>query len=79
MAEGVSESVRFTQIGRQATLKMKNEEKGSRIIAFAVPVEVASATQAAATKDLCSLSYVCRRALLRDLRERGLLPATESA
>jgi hypothetical protein len=56
-----------------------DESRSSRIIAFAVPVEIATATQAAAQKDLCSLSYVCRRALLRDLKERGFLPELEFA
>jgi hypothetical protein len=59
--------------------KIESEEKCSRIVAFAVPVELAVAAQAAAANDLCSLSYVMRRALLKDLKERGLLPATESA
>jgi len=48
-----------------------DESHNKRIIAFAVPVEMASATRDVAQKDLCSISYVCRRALLRDLKERG--------
>jgi hypothetical protein len=56
-----------------------NESRSLRIIAFAVPVKVATATRAVADKDLCSLSDVCRRALLKDLKERGFLPEPELA
>jgi hypothetical protein len=56
-----------------------DESRSLRIIAFAVPLEMASATRDVAQKSLCSISYVCRRALLRDLKERGLLPEMEFA
>ena len=56
-----------------------NDDNTKRIIAFAVPVEMASATRDVAQKDLCSISYVCRRALLRELKERGLLTELEIA
>ena len=36
------------------------------------PASVAEATELAAQRDLTSLSYICRRALVNDLRERGL-------
>lgn len=59
---------------------MSNEhEARTRMIAFAVPVDLASAAQAGAAKDLTSVSYVCRRALQKDLKERGMLPETETA
>lgn len=38
-----------------------------------MPAEVASAVEAAARKELTSVSYLCRRALVADLRQRGLL------
>jgi hypothetical protein len=44
-----------------------------RRLVFAVPASVAEATETAAQRDLTSLSYICRRALVNDLRERGLL------
>jgi hypothetical protein len=47
---------------------------GMRRLVFAVPVSVAEATETAAQQNLSSISYVCRRALVNDLRERGLLP-----
>ena len=47
---------------------------GTRRLVFAVPVSVAEATETAAQQNLSSISYVCRRALVNDLRERGLLP-----
>jgi hypothetical protein len=37
------------------------------------PASVAEATELAAQRNLTSLSYICRRALVNDLRERGLL------
>jgi hypothetical protein len=49
------------------------ENRGTRVMAFAVPAAVALATKAAAARELTSLSDVCRRALVNDLRERGLL------
>jgi hypothetical protein len=53
---------------------MKSESEGMRRLVFAVPESVAEATEVAAQRDLTSLSYVCRRALVTALRERGLLP-----
>jgi hypothetical protein len=50
---------------------MTNEE--TRRLVFAVPVSVAEATEAAAQQDLSSISYVCRRALVNELKRRGLL------
>jgi hypothetical protein len=41
-------------------------------LVFAVPVSVAEATERCAQADLSSISYVVRRALVNDLRERGL-------
>jgi hypothetical protein len=51
----------------------KSVSEGMRRLVFAVPVSVAEATEAAAQQDLASISYICRRALLADLRQRGLL------
>ena len=51
----------------------KSVSEGRRRLVFAVPVSVAEATEAAAQQDLASISYICRRALLADLRQRGLL------
>ena len=43
------------------------------ILAFAVPANVASAARVVCEKEFFSLSHLCRTALFRDLRERGLL------
>ena len=51
----------------------KSVSEGMRRLVFAVPASVAEATETAARRDLSSISYVCRRALVNDLRERGLL------
>jgi hypothetical protein len=55
------------------------DEAARRIIAFAVPMKVATATQALAAKEYSTLSQICRRALVRDLKERGFLPELEIA
>jgi hypothetical protein len=47
------------------------------IKAFRSPPALTSATEAAAVEDMCSMSDVVRAALLRYLRERGLLNDTE--
>jgi hypothetical protein len=54
------------------------ESEGMRRLVFAVPESVAAATEVAAQRDLTSLSYICRRALVNELRERGLLPDDKS-
>jgi hypothetical protein len=51
----------------------KSVSEGMRRLVFAVPASVAEATENAAKQDLASVSYVIRRALVNDLRERGLL------
>jgi hypothetical protein len=56
-----------------------NDDNSKRIIAFAVPIKIAAATRAVAEKDLCSLSDICRRALVRNLKERGFLIEAEAA
>ena len=49
------------------------ENEGLRRLVFAVPVSVAEATEVAAQQDLASISYICRRALVNELKSRGLL------
>jgi hypothetical protein len=44
-----------------------------RRLVFAVPASVAEATEVAAQQDLASISYICRRALVNELKSRGLL------
>jgi hypothetical protein len=58
---------------RKSNMTDKIESEGMRRLVFAVPESVAEATEVAAQRDLTSLSYICRRALLNDLRQRGLL------
>ena len=50
----------------------ESDEKFTRVT-FAVPNEIASATQKAAAKEFCSVSHLCRQALVHDLRKRGWL------
>jgi hypothetical protein len=50
--------------------------EGMRRVVFQVPAPLVHAAQAAASKDLTTVSYICRKALARDLKERGLLPET---
>jgi hypothetical protein len=52
---------------------MKTEVE-KKMMAFAVPVAVATAIEHAAADDMASVSHVIRAALVRDLRERGLWP-----
>lgn len=52
---------------------MKTEVE-KRMMAFAVPVSVATAVETAAAQDMASASHVIRQAIVKDLRERGLLP-----
>ena len=55
-------------------MSMKTEiTETKKMVTFAVPTEVASAAQAVAAKELTSVSYLCRRALLNELRQRGML------
>ena len=58
---------------KETTMTDKSVSEGRRRLVFAVPASVAEATEAAAQQDLASISYICRRALLADLRQRGLL------
>jgi hypothetical protein len=51
----------------------KYEAEGTRVT-FMAPNELVSAVQAAAKRDLSSVSYLCRKALVAELKERGLLP-----
>jgi hypothetical protein len=54
---------------------MLKTEDDRKVMAFAVPVAIAMAAETAAAQDVVSVSHVIRQALMRDLRERGLLPA----
>jgi hypothetical protein len=47
-----------------------------RIVAFRCPPVLASAMNAAAKEGLCSISDVARQAVLKEMRERGLLEET---
>jgi len=51
----------------------KSVSEGMRRLVFAVPASVAEATEVAAQQDLASISYICRRALVNELKSRGLL------
>jgi hypothetical protein len=52
--------------------------KSTRRLVFAVPVSVAEATETPAQQDLASVSYICRRALVNELKSRGLLEKINS-
>jgi hypothetical protein len=51
---------------------MSNNEQTKRIV-FAVPASIAEAAETAAHQDLASVSYICRRGLVNELKSRGLL------
>jgi hypothetical protein len=57
----------------------KIDENGRRIITFLVAQEVAAATEVLAAKEYSNVSAICRKALVRDLKEAGLLSERESA
>jgi len=50
------------------------EDDGIRIIGVAVPPAIATATRAAAKKEMVAMSVIMRRALLAELKARGFLP-----
>jgi len=50
-----------------------SEDGGIRIIGCAVPVELANLTRAAAKKDMTSMSDLMRKALVTELKARGVL------
>jgi hypothetical protein len=49
-----------------------NEGRLKRVV-FQAPASLMHAAETAANRDLTTVSYICRRALARDLKERGLL------
>jgi hypothetical protein len=59
--------------GTHMTDKIETELK--RVV-FQVPRPLLVAAQVAASRDMTTLSYVCRKALAREMKERGLLPET---
>ena len=52
-----------------------DENQGIRIVGFAVPMDIAQATRAAAKADMTTMSDVMRRALVTELKQRGFLKA----
>jgi hypothetical protein len=42
-------------------------------VTFEVPPTIAKAVRDIADKEMCSVSYICRKALAAELRSRGLL------
>jgi hypothetical protein len=52
-------------------IETKSETK---TVAFAAPEALARAIKTAAEKEFVSQSDICRRAVIADMRERGLLP-----
>lgn len=56
---------------------LETTKEGNRIVAFRCPPILASAMQAAAAEGLCSVSDVARQAVLKAMRERGLIAAAE--
>ena len=55
-------------------LDKENEGCKLKRVVFQAPAELLHGAQQAASRDLTTVSYICRRALARDLKERGLLP-----
>jgi len=48
------------------------DKEGMRRFVVTVPTTLAEATETAAQQDLTSVSYIIRRALANELKERGL-------
>jgi len=57
----------------------EGEAGAGRIVSFKAPANLARAIDAASSQDGCSMSDVARRALIHDLRQRGLLSQLEPA
>jgi hypothetical protein len=57
----------------------ERENEGMKRVVFQVPAALVEAVQVAASRDMTTVSYICRSALARDLKERGLLPETVGA
>jgi hypothetical protein len=51
----------------------------NRIVAFRCPPVLASAMEVAAAEGLCSISDVARQAVLKEMRERGLMAEKKEA
>jgi hypothetical protein len=58
---------------------MSHENEKFTRVTVCMPNVVADAVEKAANADYTSVSYVYRRAVVDDLRKRGLLPAEETA
>ena len=56
-----------------------DENQGIRIVGFAIPVEIAQATRAAAKADMTTMSDIMRRALIAELKNRGFLRTQATA
>ena len=52
----------------------QTKTEDNKTIAFAAPASLARAIKTAAEKEFVSRSDICRRAVMADMRERGLLP-----
>jgi hypothetical protein len=52
----------------------ENDNRSSqRLVGFYVPPAIAAATKAAADREMLSMSDICRRALVVELKARGFL------
>jgi hypothetical protein len=52
-------------------MAIDDEKDGARMLAFRCPEQLASAAEAAAAREMLTVSAVVRRALLRDLQGSG--------
>jgi hypothetical protein len=48
-------------------------DENLRTVAFRAPEHFVAALEQLANREMCSMSYIARSAVLKELRERGLL------
>jgi hypothetical protein len=75
------ERERLEKISKQIERQKDERERKRRNEASRVPGpgSVSAGRKVAASRDMTTVSYICRSALARDLKERGLLPETVGA
>ncbi len=56
-----------------------SDEKDARTVSFRAPQRLVEAMETVAVQELCSTSDVVRSAVLKDLRQRGLMTEPAAA
>jgi predicted transcriptional regulator len=58
---------------------MNTDDKDLRTVAFRAPEQLVAALEQLASKEMCSMSHIARHAVLRELREHGLMTEPAAA